>query len=83
MSGSTLNLDREVKMVEMMVSMLGPDGLSWVSADLGDGRGKAKRWQATAFYDVSNARLAKKGFGDEAIFVGPREYWCQHSPARN
>ena len=34
MTGSSQNLDREAKMVDMMVSMLGEDGLYWVSADL-------------------------------------------------
>jgi len=34
MTGSTLNLDREARMVEMLVSMLGDDGLQWVNADV-------------------------------------------------
>ena len=34
MTGSSLNLDREVKMVDMLASMLGEDGLQWVSADI-------------------------------------------------
>lgn len=34
MTGSTQNLDREAKMVDMMVSMLGEDGLQWNSADV-------------------------------------------------
>ncbi len=33
MSGSRQNLDRETKMMEMMVSMLGGDGLHWVKED--------------------------------------------------
>ncbi len=33
-SGSTLHVERETKMVEMMASMLGEDGLHWVSADI-------------------------------------------------
>jgi hypothetical protein len=34
MTGSTLNLEREVKMVDMLTSMLGDDGLQWVTADI-------------------------------------------------
>ncbi len=34
MTGSTLNLDREAHMVDMMASMLGEDGLQWVSEDV-------------------------------------------------
>jgi hypothetical protein len=34
MTGSTLNLDREAKMVDMLASMLGDDGLQWVTADV-------------------------------------------------
>ena len=34
MTGSTQNLDREAKMVDMLASMLRPDGLQWVSADI-------------------------------------------------
>jgi hypothetical protein len=34
MTGSTLNLDREAKMVDMLASMLGDDGLQWVTADI-------------------------------------------------
>ena len=33
-SGSTLHLDREAKMIEMMASFFGEDGLHWVSADI-------------------------------------------------
>ncbi len=34
MCGSLVNLEREAKMIEMMVSMLGADGLHWVKADI-------------------------------------------------
>ena len=33
-SGSTLHVEREAKMVEMLASMLGEDGLHWVSTDI-------------------------------------------------
>jgi hypothetical protein len=36
MTGSTQNLDYEAKMLDMMVSMLGEDGLQWNSADLAE-----------------------------------------------
>ena len=41
MSGSRLNLKREADMAEMMASMLGEDGLHWVS---GDQMNKNKPW---------------------------------------
>src|SRR5262249_51414862 len=34
MTGSTENLEREARMVDMLVSMQGPDGLLWITPDL-------------------------------------------------
>jgi hypothetical protein len=34
MTGSTQNLDREAKMVDMLASMLAEDGLQWISCDV-------------------------------------------------
>ena len=40
MSGSTANLDREARMIDMLVSMLADDGLLWITPDL-----RRKPWQ--------------------------------------